>query len=145
VSDRRPEHADFQERFVPTHDGSLITYEHVHRYTLAATPPRSGQVPDRNNGSGFAARMLRAAGARVVGPDLAAVAACASAPVVRGGAERLPFAAQSFDSVVCFEKIEHVTQRERELAEVARDLQPDGVALLSPPDTSISSCRRLAT
>lgn len=68
-----------------------------------------------------------------------------AAAAVRGGAEQLPFAAQRFDAVVCFEMIERVTQPQRVLAEIARVLQPDGVALVSTPDTLIASCCPSAT
>lgn len=60
--------------------------------------------------------MPRTAGAQVARPALAAVAAHTSAPAVP-----------------------------RVLAEIARDLQPDGVALSTTPDTSICFCRRRAT
>ncbi|MDA8292136.1 MAG: class I SAM-dependent methyltransferase [Actinomycetota bacterium] len=51
-------------------------------------------------------------------------------PLVRGEAERLPFADGCFDAVVCSLVIEHAEDVDAVLAEVARVLAPGGVFLL---------------
>ncbi|MEZ4355414.1 MAG: class I SAM-dependent methyltransferase [Myxococcota bacterium] len=49
-------------------------------------------------------------------------------------ARRLPFADASFDAVVCFEAIEHVTEPERLVAEVRRVLRAPALFVVSTPD-----------
>jgi SAM-dependent methyltransferase len=136
VSD--PERTDAQaERFVPSRHGALMTHEHSHRYALAAALLRGARVLDLGSGSGYGARLLREAGARVTGLDLDAAAVRLAAPAVRASAECLPFADASFDAVVCFEMIEHVPRPERVADEIARVLGRNGIALVSTPDRSI--------
>ncbi len=57
----------------------------------------------------------------------------ASKPMVAGAADRLPFAAGSFDSVLCTQVLEHVPEPWRVLEEIARVLRPGGKLLLSAP------------
>jgi SAM-dependent methyltransferase len=52
---------------------------------------------------------------------------------VVGNAVALPFAAQSFDSVLCTQVIEHVSEPWRVFDEIARVLRPGGRMLLSAP------------
>lgn len=56
-----------------------------------------------------------------------------STPEVVGTAERLPFAAESFDSVLCTQVLEHVAQPWMMVSEIARVLRPGGRVLLSAP------------
>ena len=137
-----PERSDAQaERFVPSRHGALMTHEHSHRYALAAALLRGARVLDLGSGSGYGARLLRDAGARVTGLDLDAAAVRLAAPAVRASAECLPFADASFDAVVCFEMIEHVPRPERVADEIARVLGRNGIALVSTPDRSIYTDR----
>jgi SAM-dependent methyltransferase len=53
---------------------------------------------------------------------------------VRGDLEWLPFAAQSFATVTSFQVIEHLVDPRVYLAQIARALRPDGVALISTPN-----------
>jgi SAM-dependent methyltransferase len=52
---------------------------------------------------------------------------------VIGFADRLPFASQSFDTVLATEVLEHVENAERAAAELFRVLRPGGHALISVP------------
>ncbi|HEX8684538.1 MAG TPA: class I SAM-dependent methyltransferase [Ardenticatenaceae bacterium] len=56
-----------------------------------------------------------------------------STPEVVGTAEGLPFAAESFDSVLCTQVLEHVAQPWMMVSEIARVLRPGGRVLLSAP------------
>ena len=67
--------------------------------------------------------MLRAGRGRQ-GPPLRAVA---------GDMEALPFRSGTFDKAVCFSALHHVPDMAHAVAEIARVLAPDGVALFSEP------------
>ncbi len=140
MSDREQSDAR-AERFVPSRHGALMTHEHTHRYALAAALLRGARVLDLGSGSGYGARLLREAGARVTGLDLDAAAVRLAAPAVRASADYLPFADGSFDAVVCFEMIEHVPRPEVVADEIARVLGRNGIAVISTPDRSIYTDR----
>ncbi|MGR3272286.1 3-demethylubiquinone-9 3-O-methyltransferase [Thalassococcus profundi] len=96
-------------------------------------------VLDLGCAGGFMAEALDARGARVTGIDPAekaiAAARAHAAQEGRGIAydvgvgEALPYAAASFDAVVCVDVLEHVQDLDRVLAEVARVLRPGGLFL----------------
>lgn len=46
----------------------------------------------------------------------------------------LPFAANEFDSILCFETVEHVSQPERLVAELGRVIKPGGAMILTTPN-----------
>jgi len=91
---------------------------------------------DLGCGSGRYLRLLADRGVpEVVGADLSPAmlerAREAGSAVVRAGASRLPFAAQSFDLVVCALVVGHVASLDPVIAEVARVLRPGGVLAYS--------------
>jgi SAM-dependent methyltransferase len=55
-------------------------------------------------------------------------------PVVRGVGERLPFAGESFDLVVCLWVLEHVRDPKQVLSEVRRVLRPGGHFVFLTPN-----------
>ena len=55
------------------------------------------------------------------------------ARVVTGDAEALPFSSGAFDRVICLNAIHHVPDIPTALGEVARVLNPDGLAVFSEP------------
>ena len=56
-----------------------------------------------------------------------------AARVVTGDAEALPFSSGAFDRVICLNAIHHVPHIPTALGEVARVLNPDGLAVFSEP------------
>ena len=94
-------------------------------------------VLDLGCAGGFMAEALAARGAQVTGIDPAAEAidaarthACAQGVRIGydvGVGEALPYSDGSFDAVVCVDVLEHVTELDRVLAEVARTLRPGGL------------------
>ena len=54
-------------------------------------------------------------------------------PNVQADAERLPFAAASFDTIVCLEVLEYVSRPDDALREMRRVLGPEGALILSTP------------
>lgn len=93
-------------------------------------------VLDLGCAGGFMAEAMHDRGARVTGIDPAAEAiAAAEAHAAETGrairygvgvGEALPYAANSFDAVVCVDVLEHVADLEKVLSEVARVLRPGG-------------------
>lgn len=96
-------------------------------------------VLDLGCAGGFMSEALARRGAQVTGIDpasdaIAAARAHASDSGLRigydiGTGEKLPYAAASFDAVVCVDVLEHVSDLNRVLAEIARALRPGGLFL----------------
>ena len=97
------------------------------------------EVLDLGCAGGFMAEALAARGAKVTGIDPASEAIeVARAHAHAGGlkiaydvgvGEALPYAAGSFDAIVCVDVLEHVSDLTQVLAEVARVLRPGGLFL----------------
>ena len=91
---------------------------------------------DAGCGSGRVFRYELAPGCRVVGVDIGAELRDNPnvGDRVRGDVVRLPFADASFDAVLASHVMEHLSQAERAMAEVARVLKPGGRFLLLTPN-----------
>lgn len=96
-------------------------------------------VLDLGCAGGFMAEAMAQRGAQVTGIDTAANAIAAarahataqSLPISYdvGVGEALPYTSGSFDAVVCVDVLEHVSDLNKVLAEVARTLRPGGLFL----------------
>lgn len=131
------------ERFTPECVRE-IAYEHWHRYAFAQRFAQGKRVLDGSCGEGYGSALLAAVAAQVTGVDIdgSTVAHARSrygeqtnlnfmqADVT--GLDALP--ASSFDLIVSFETLEHVTEQARLLDGFARLLSDDGVLLISTPD-----------
>lgn len=135
------------ERFVPECERE-IWYEHMHRYVFARQFVAGLDVLDAACGEGYGAALLAAAAARVVGVDLSAkavehalarYAGAGQLEFRRADVSELPFEDASFDRVVSFETIEHLSTQREMLAEFRRVLRPEGVLILSSPDREVYS------
>jgi SAM-dependent methyltransferase len=131
------------ERFVPeAGKASLMAAEHVARYQLAAQLVRGRSVLDAACGAGYGTAMLASAGARsVTGVDIALDAVPPPRPGITfatGDLRCLPFDDASFECVVCFEAIEHVTEPDQVIDEFARVLTANGVLVLSTPNRLVN-------
>lgn len=93
-----------------------------------------GLVLDIGSANGWL-RSFLSPSAAYVGLDypVTAVGLYHTRPDIFGDAASLPFASGSFDSVACYEVLEHVLEPEAVLAEIARVLAPGGVSELSMP------------
>ncbi|MEE4346873.1 MAG: bifunctional 2-polyprenyl-6-hydroxyphenol methylase/3-demethylubiquinol 3-O-methyltransferase UbiG [Paracoccaceae bacterium] len=97
------------------------------------------EVLDLGCAGGFMAEALAARGAKVTGIDPASEAIEAARAHARDGGlqiaydvgvgEALPYAAGSFDAIVCVDVLEHVSDLTQVLAEAARVLRPGGMFL----------------
>ena len=96
---------------------------------------------DVGAGEGQLARVAAAQGAQVVASDITwnqieVAAARGGGPMsIRSGAARLPFADQSFDTVLACLVFEHISDVDAAIGEVSRVLEPDGhfVFMLNHP------------
>ena len=100
------------------------------------------RILDLGAGGGWAADWLQRLGLSVTAVDLSydlmaigreRLAQSGPAHVVCGDAEALPFAAGSFDRVMCLNALHHVPDRPSALRELARILTPDGRVVFSEP------------
>lgn len=99
--------------------------------------PRRARVLDVGCGAGATARDLSAHGT-VFACDLSerALAFCRQrglSALSLGDLQRLPFRTASLDCVVALDVLEHVSDDEKALSEIARVLKPNGTLVLSTP------------
>lgn len=114
---------------------------YAHRYGHAAALAHELRVLEiacrAGGGLGFLARRARQVmGLDVSGQALAQALTVAHGPLVQGDAQQLPFAAASFDLILCFEAIYDLDDPDALLHESHRVLTPEGTILLcqSNPD-----------
>jgi 2-polyprenyl-6-hydroxyphenyl methylase/3-demethylubiquinone-9 3-methyltransferase len=105
---------------------------------------QGSRVLDVGSGGGFLTATLSDAGYHAVGidPSMAAMRGATShvaTPFVVAVGERLPFADDTFEAVVCSEVLEHVEDAGTVIAEVSRVLMPDGVLVFSLPNRTLLS------
>jgi ubiquinone/menaquinone biosynthesis C-methylase UbiE len=131
------------ERFDPAEmGGGLMEAEHRGRYWWATPWIAGKEVLDAGCGVGYGIRLLAEHDpARLVGVDISAEAlsqaSADEAEFVEADLRELPFEADSFDVVVCFEVIEHVEGHDRVLDELRRVLRPGGTLLISSPNRDV--------
>ncbi len=129
------------ERLMPElQRGELVHAEHLARYRVAAQLAKGRRVLDAACGEGYGTAILAAAGASsAVGVDVdgATVAHARrryGLEFAQADVAALPFAEDSFDLVVSFETIEHVSEPEAVLDEFSRVLAPEGLLVISTPN-----------
>ncbi len=136
------------ERCVPWTPDVQVVYEHMHRYLWAAQAVEGKRVLDLGSGEGFGAATLADRAGSVVGVDIDEQTVAharlnwSSASVsfeVASALDLSAFEPDSFDAVVAFEIIEHLSDQRRMLAEIERVLTGDGVLIISTPDRRIYS------
>lgn len=119
---------------------------HVARYHFSQPYVKDNRVLDVACGTGYGLPLLQQHARFVLGADIDLETAKTARAELRGGrgnvlvadARELPFASNSFDVVTSFETLEHLHDRDKFLAEVARVLTPDGLCILSTPNAKIT-------
>lgn len=129
------------ERFMPENPSDWGT-EHHHRYIVAADLCHGKKVLDVASGEGYGSAFLATVAASVTGVDVSEETilfaqqkySLDNLQYIQGSAAALPFEDNSFDVVVSFETIEHLTEQEAMMDELARVLRPEGLLIISSPD-----------
>lgn len=122
------------ERVASASGGFNPTWQrHVAAYALAADLLPDGRLLDLGCGIGHSYHLLEPR--ETVGVDISADALEGQErETVVADMRRLPFEEGEFASVLSVQSLEHVPDPERVLAEVARVLAPDGVAIFVTPN-----------
>lgn len=134
------------ERFIPNLDGN-IAFEHLHRYAIASLIARGKVVLDIASGEGYGSRLLSSVAKHVTGIDIDAQSvlhasqkyAATNVRFQQGSCLEIPCADASFDVVVSFETLEHVTDHDRVYREFRRVLVPTGMLIISCPEKAVYS------
>lgn len=139
------EHPVIREEQFASPPERVLHAMHVRAYDEAVSRAEGRDVLDLGCNSGYGTLRLAVVARSVVGVDVNAAAIDAARQ--RQGAERatfrvidgvaLPFPDGAFDLVASFQVIEHIDDPGPYLAELARVLRPDGVALLTTPNAAI--------
>ena len=132
------------ERYSPTLNKPHTSYAHWHRYLLATNFTSGKTVLDVASGEGYGSYILAEHSKRVVGVDIDEQTIIDASKkyhrgnlnFVVGSADNVPIKNACFDVIVCFETIEHLTDREQKsfLLEVKRLLERGGILIVSTPD-----------
>ncbi len=125
-----------------------VYYEHLYRYELAGRFCRGARVLDVACGTGYGSHYLAQRARWVAGADLSQEAlhfcreqyGSARTHFVHMDAACLGFRDASFDRVVSFETLEHITEQRAFLGEIRRVLVPGGLAIISTPDREHYNC-----
>jgi len=130
------------ERVIPGQVDADLLNEHLARYAFAARLARGKRVLDTGCGTGYGSAELMKTALSVVGADSAAEAVAYARQNYRlpnlffeqASCTALPHKDASFDLVVAFEVIEHLTEWRAFLGEVRRVLASTGQFIVSTPN-----------
>jgi len=117
--------------------------EHWHRYHAISHLVADKRVLDVACGEGYGSALLSRAALSVSGVDISSEAITHASTTysreknlqfIAASCTLLPFADHSFEVVVSFETIEHITEHDAFLDEVKRVLTADGLLIISSPN-----------
>ena len=133
------------ERYIPNDDNnSEIFMQHIQRYIVAKELCKNKKVLDIACGEGYGSDILAEAASLVCGVDISAEAIEHAKNKYQkdnllfhtGSVADIPFDNESFDIIISFETIEHVSEdlQIQFLNEIKRVLKKDGLLIMSSPD-----------
>lgn len=135
------------ERFLPEECLGEIAAEHYQRYQFARQFVKGKTVLDAACGEGYGSSLLAGTAANVTGLDIDKETVERAnrkygnekLSYQSGSIEKLPFENQSFDVIVSFETIEHVSEaiQKKFLSEISRVLKNDGILIMSTPNKAV--------
>jgi len=136
-----------EERATPGISPAEVMQEHIDRYTFAKKYVSGKSVLDVACGSGYGSFMLAETAKSVAGVDISIDAieyakanySAGNIQYYPDNATHLRFYDNSFDVVVSFETIEHITDYQTFLKECRRVLKPGGIFICSTPNALVSS------
>jgi ubiquinone/menaquinone biosynthesis C-methylase UbiE len=140
---RSPRLVEFTgERVIPGQVNDDLWSEHLARYAFARRYAAGKRVLDAGCGTGYGSAELAQSAADVTGVDIAADAieyAKTNYPIpglrfIESSCTAVPFPPESFDVLVAFEVIEHLSDHRAFLNECARLLTPEGLFIVSSPN-----------
>ena len=136
-----------KERYVPDEPGTnFMRQEHLIRYKYASNFVKNKVVLDVACGSGYGCDILLKSGAKIVnGIDISedAIVFCkthftdSKLIFKQNNSLNLDFPDDSFEVITCFEFLEHIDQHEEFMSEMKRVLKPNGLLIISTPNTEI--------
>jgi 2-polyprenyl-3-methyl-5-hydroxy-6-metoxy-1,4-benzoquinol methylase len=129
------------ERYTPECPREML-YEHYARYAMAKTFVADKKVLDCACGEGYGSALLAQSATSVLGVDVSQQAiqhakqrySRRNLQFSIGDATALALPDETFDVVVSFETLEHLSLQDQMLAEFKRVLTASGVLLISSPD-----------
>lgn len=118
---------------------------HLATYDFARPLVGGGRVLDFGCGTGYGTKHISATCREIVGVDISAEAIAVAAEryvadnlafrqIERVEVAAAPFDSSSFDAVLSFQVIEHISEPDAYLREIVRLLRPGGVAVFATPD-----------
>jgi ubiquinone/menaquinone biosynthesis C-methylase UbiE len=137
------------ERVIPSSNLTFGAYEHLHRYALATNLCKDKIVLDIACGEGYGTNILSNYAKKIYGVDISYEAVDHARIKYKkpnidfryGSATNIPLPANSVETVVCFETIEHLNEHFEMLSEIKRVMVKDGILIVSSPEKSIYSQR----
>jgi len=116
--------------------------EHLHRYALVRDLVKGKVVLDIASGEGYGSNLLAKTASEVFGVDICEETInnakgryiAGNLKFVQGDITCIPFQADTFDVIICFETIEHVSNQHVVIRELKRVLKNDGVLIISTPE-----------
>ena len=141
------------ERVIPGQVNDDLWSEHVARYAFARRYAEGQRVLDAGCGTGYGSAELAQSAAEVTGVDISSDAieyAVANYPIpglrfLESSCTAVPFPDESFDLLVAFEVIEHLTDYRAFLDECGRLLTRNGLFIVSSPNKRYYASTRAAT
>jgi len=135
------------ERFVPWAKDGQVRYEHLHRYYLAQNFVKGKNVLDLACGEGYGSFMLAKQAKSVVGidNDEKTINHAKEKYVLQKNLKFIQTSMldlqldQKFDSIICFEALEHVKEHDKLFSEIKNHLSPKGILVISTPNKTIYS------